>query len=148
MFSSTYPAVMDAMVDSQTPYLYIVANLTAETIRLKRRARVGTIHKYNTDESYFVTDITNALTAVTVGAAFGLSHVPIAETSRHVAATQLTILSFSNSLVPAVSSEVTLTPELRQVACSSLQHHRQAQPFPDFKTESSTPFSDLVHHLT
>ncbi len=126
MFSSIYPAVIDAMIDSQTPYLYIVANLTAETIRLKRHVRVGTIHEYNVDESYFVTDVTNALTAVTVGAAFGLSYVPIAETSRHVATTQLTIPSFSNSLVPTVSSEVTLTPELRQVACGSLQHHRQA----------------------
>ena len=111
---------MDAMVDSQTPYSCIVANPTAETIRLKRRARVGTIHEYNADESYFVTDVTNALTAVTVGAALGLSHVPTAETSRHVAATQLTTPSFSNSLVPAVSGEVTLTPELRQVAFGSL----------------------------
>ncbi len=87
MFSSIYPAVIDVMVNSQTPYSYIIANLIAETIRLKRRVHVGIIHEYNIDESYFVTDITNALTAVTVRATFGLLYVPIAKTSCHVAMT-------------------------------------------------------------
>jgi hypothetical protein len=120
MFSSTHPAVMNVMVDSQTPYSCIMANLTTEIIRLKRHVRVGIIHEYNADESYFVTDMTNALSAVTVGAALGLLYFPTADTSCHVATTQLTLPSFSNSLVPAVSSEVTLTPELRQVASGSL----------------------------
>ncbi len=64
-----------------------MANLTAETICLKRRVYVGTIHEYNTDKSYFVTNIANALTAVTVGATFGLLYVPTAKTSCHVAVT-------------------------------------------------------------
>ena len=78
---------MDTMVNSQTPYLYIIANLIAKTIRLKRHVHIGIIHEYNTDKSYFVTDITNALTAVIVRAVFGLLYVPIAETSCYIAMT-------------------------------------------------------------
>ncbi len=97
MILSIYLVVMNTMVDSQTPYSCIIANLITETIRLKRHVHIGT-----------------------VGAALGLSHFPTADTSCYMATTQLTLLSFSNSLVPAVSSEVTLTPELCQVTSGSL----------------------------
>ncbi len=87
MFSSIYLAVIDTIVNSQTPYSYIIANLIAKTVCLKRHVYISTIHEYNIDKSYFVTNIINALTAIIVRAILGLLHVPIAETSYYIAMT-------------------------------------------------------------
>jgi hypothetical protein len=87
MFLSIYLAVIDTIVNSQIPYLYIIANLIAKTVYLKRHVYVGIIHEYNVDKSYFVTNITNALTAVIVRAMLGLLYVPIAKTSCYMAMT-------------------------------------------------------------
>ncbi len=87
MFLSIYLVVIDTIVDSQTPYLYIIANLIAKIIRLKRHIYIRIIHEYNIDKSYFVTNITNILTAVIVRAMLGLLYVPIAKTSCYIAMT-------------------------------------------------------------
>jgi hypothetical protein len=127
MFSSTHLVVINTIVDLQTPYSYIIANLITETICLKRHVHVGIIYKYNANKSYFITNMTNVLLAVIVRAMLGLSHFPTADTSCYVAITQLILPSFSNSLVPVVSGEVTLTQsfaKLHLAVYSTTSKHR------------------------
>ncbi len=159
MMTATHPAVSNAITDSTTPRIAMLANPTDKPLEIRKGTRLGTIHEF-AETAYFLTDASKVATAL--AAATTTLTEPLSQAQRDVMLgpryqhISLSSPAFSDRIA-AMGAEFTLTPEMEaELTCNPSSSTVSDRAAPDqadalsyipVRSDSSTPLTDMVHAI-